>query len=98
MADAEDRAELAAHLRRHGHHTRTCGSAAEALAVHEAFDLLLVDALLPDMDGVDVCRRLRAAGDLPVIALTEPGRTLDRILFLRAGSDDCVTHRADPGS
>ncbi|MEU6844705.1 response regulator transcription factor [Streptomyces sp. NPDC046716] len=93
VADADTRRALADQLRRHGCHTRTCGTGAEALAVREAFDLLLVDAPLPDMDGVEVCRRVRAAGDMPVIAVTAPGRTLDRILFLRAGADDCVAHQ-----
>ncbi|MER5950521.1 response regulator transcription factor [Streptomyces sp. NPDC001904] len=96
VADAGTRTALAAQLRRYGWHARVCGTGAEALAVHEAFDLLLMDTQLPDMDGIEVCRRVRASGGLPVIAFTEPGRTLDRILFLRAGADDCATHRDDP--
>ncbi|GAA2301488.1 response regulator transcription factor [Streptomyces kunmingensis] len=96
VPDADTRTALTAQLRRHGCHARACGTGAEALAVHEAFDLLLVHAQLPDMDGVEVCRKVRAASDLPVIAFTAPGRTLDRILFLRAGADDCVAHQDDP--
>ncbi|MFD7291904.1 response regulator transcription factor [Streptomyces sp. NPDC059897] len=96
VSDADTRAALTAQLRRHGCHARGCGTGAEALAVHEAFDLLLVNSQLPDMDGVEVCRRVRAAGDMPVIACTAPDRMLDRILFLRAGADDCVDHQDDP--
>ncbi|MEB8337517.1 response regulator transcription factor [Streptomyces endophyticus] len=96
VSDADTRTALVSQLRRHGCHARACGTGAEALAVHEAFDLLLVNAQLPDMDGVEVCRRVRAVGDMPVIAITAPGRTLDRILFLRAGADDCVAHQDDP--
>jgi DNA-binding response OmpR family regulator len=59
-------------------------------------DLVVLDLMLPGMDGLEVCRRLRAAGPLPVIMLTARGDEEDRILGLEVGADDYVTKPFSP--
>lgn len=81
---------LSAELQRHGFHIDQCGTGAEALERYSKFDFLLLDLALPDMDGLEVCRLLRSASDIPIIAFTGPGTDLDRILCLQAGCDDCM--------
>ena len=53
-------------------------------------DLVLLDIMLPEMDGWEVCRRLRAEGDLPVIMLTARGDPVDRVVGLELGADDYI--------
>jgi DNA-binding response OmpR family regulator len=74
-------------LRRHGFGVHRAVTAAEALAAPGA-DLVLLDLGLPDMDGIEVCRRLRGAGDIAIIAVTARGDERDRVLGLRSGADD----------
>ena len=54
-------------------------------------DLVILDIMLPDIDGVEVCRRLRAAGPLPIIMVTARDSVPDRVSGLDAGADDYVT-------
>src|SRR6516225_7304992 len=61
-------------------------------ATNEAFDLLLLDVMLPRMNGFDVCRELRKRGVLtPVIMLTARGQVTDKVAGLKLGADDYVT-------
>ena len=60
------------------------------LARTEAPDLVLLDIGLPDMDGRDVCRKLRAGSDVPVIMLTARGTETDRVVGLELGADDYI--------
>src|SRR3954449_1099110 len=61
-------------------------------ATHEAFDLLLLDLMLPRMSGFDVCRELRRRGvETPVIMLTARGQVIDKVVGLKLGADDYVT-------
>ncbi|MFP3988932.1 response regulator [Streptomyces sp. E11-3] len=59
-------------------------------------DLVVLDLMLPGMDGLEVCRRLRAKGPVPVIMLTARGDEDDRILGLEIGADDYVTKPFSP--
>jgi two-component system, OmpR family, phosphate regulon response regulator OmpR len=60
------------------------------------FDALVLDLSLPDMDGLDVCRRLRARSDLPVLMLTARGDAMDRIVGLEIGADDYLPKPFEP--
>jgi DNA-binding response OmpR family regulator len=85
---ASDAEMLVGGLRRHGHKVNKVGSGGEALQVFDDADLVLMDLDLPDLDGLEVCRSIRAVGDTPVIAVTGRGSEVDRVLGLQAGADD----------
>nr|WP_237550727.1 response regulator transcription factor [Streptomyces sp. SID8354] len=72
------------------------GPAAVARAAARPPDLVVLDLMLPGMDGLEVCRRLREQGPLPVIMLTARGDEEDRILGLEFGADDYVTKPFSP--
>jgi len=59
-------------------------------------DLVVLDLMLPGIDGLEVCRRLRADGETPVIMLTALGEETDRVLGLEMGADDYVTKPFSP--
>ncbi|OII65747.1 DNA-binding response regulator [Streptomyces sp. CC53] len=75
-------------LRRHGYEAESVNTGARALQAHTETDLVLLDLDLPDLDGLEVCRGIRAASDTPIIAITARDTELDRVLGLQAGSDD----------
>jgi DNA-binding response OmpR family regulator len=60
------------------------------------FDALLLDVMLPDLDGLEVCRRVRAQGDLPILMLTARGDETDRIVGLELGADDYLPKPFNP--
>jgi len=64
------------------------GASGLALARAEAPDLVILDWMLPGMDGLEVCRRLRAGGSTPILMLTARESVSDRVLGLDAGADD----------
>ncbi|MBL1290966.1 response regulator transcription factor [Streptomyces sp. For3] len=70
-------------------------AALECFAAHRP-DLVVLDLMLPGMDGFEVCRRMRAHGPVPVIMLTARGDEEDRILGLETGADDYVTKPFSP--
>jgi DNA-binding response OmpR family regulator len=70
-------------------------SGLERLA-REPFDALVLDLMLPDMDGLEVCRQLRATSDTPVLMLTARGDTTDRIVGLEIGADDYLPKPFEP--
>jgi DNA-binding response OmpR family regulator len=85
---------VVAYLARAGHHVVRAADGAGALRAARAepgVDLVVLDVMLPDLDGIEVCRRLRRDGDVPVVMLTALGGELDRILGLEVGADDYVT-------
>ena len=90
----EDDARLAATLERvlvaEGHEVERVGDGLEALrrAREEPFDLVVLDIMLPSLDGVGLCRRLRASAQVPVLMLTALGGTSERVRGLDAGADD----------
>jgi DNA-binding response OmpR family regulator len=87
------------YLERAGHVVRQAGDGESALRLLSAEppDLVVLDLMLPGVDGVEVCRRIRAAADIPVIMLTALGEESDRILGLRIGADDYVVKPFSPG-
>src|SRR5437879_2542341 len=62
----------------------------------EPFDALVLDLMLPDMDGLEVCRELRAKSDTPVLMLTARGDAADRIVGLELGADDYLPKPFQP--
>jgi DNA-binding response OmpR family regulator len=81
---------LVAALRREGHEVVHAPDAATALAAEAAgeFDIMLLDLRLPDMDGFDVCRTIRARSDVPIIIVSARGEEIDMVLGLELGADD----------
>ena len=61
-----------------------------------AFDAVVLDVMLPDMDGFEVCRRLRTTSDTPILMLTARGDDMDRIVGLELGADDYLTKPFNP--
>ncbi len=89
---------VAGYLVRAGYRVDRAGDGPAALARAAAYrpDLVVLDLMLPGMDGLEVCRRLRGHGPVPVIMLTARGDEEDRILGLEVGADDYVTKPFSP--
>jgi DNA-binding response OmpR family regulator len=66
------------------------GREALRLAREAQPDLMLLDVMLPELDGLEVCRQLRASGDVPIIMITARGEETDRVVGLELGADDYV--------
>jgi DNA-binding response OmpR family regulator len=62
----------------------------------EPFDALVLDIMLPDMGGLDVCRQLRVKSDIPVLMLTARGEPMDRVVGLEMGADDYLPKPFEP--
>lgn len=71
------------------------GAAAVEAAQKENFDLILLDIMLPKLDGWQVCREIRKTSSIPIIMLTAKGETFDKILGLELGADDYVSKPFD---
>jgi len=90
----DDDARIAASLRRaliyEGYDVTVAADGPSALmrAREQPPDLVILDIMLPGLDGIEVCRRLRAEGDVPILMLTARDSTADRVLGLDSGSDD----------
>ena len=89
---------VAAYLREAGLEVDVAGDAASGLRAIESSppDLVLLDLMLPDGDGLELCRRLRAVSAVPVIMVTARGDTTDRIVGLELGADDYLAKPFDP--
>lgn len=72
------------------------GQAALAAVEEEAPDLIILDLMLPKVDGLEVCRRLRRTTDVPIIMLTARDEDVDKIVGLELGADDYVTKPFNP--
>ena len=80
---------LAEGLRREGFEVTRVATGEEALEVSLP-DLVLLDLRLPGVDGTEVCRRLRARSDVPIIVVTAKGEEVDRVVLLELGADDYI--------
>jgi DNA-binding response OmpR family regulator len=86
------------YLKNAGYAVRTAGTGGEAL-VHFAkgdVSIIVLDLMLPDMDGIDVCRRIRQRSDVPIIMLTARDEDIDKIIGLEVGADDYLTKPFNP--
>lgn len=77
------------------HHV-VSGADMDGLFETHAVDLVILDLMLPGEDGLSICRRLRAAGDLPILMLTAKGDDIDRIVGLELGADDYMAKPFNP--
>jgi DNA-binding response OmpR family regulator len=75
-------------LLRQGHEAERVATGRAALNSYGRAHMVLIDLDLPDLDGLEICRRIRAGSAVPVIAVTGRGSELDRVLGLQAGADD----------
>ncbi|MFI5776756.1 response regulator transcription factor [Nocardia sp. NPDC051570] len=89
VADCPGIEETIADLGRHGFEPRLTSTGAETMACYAEFDVVLIDLDFRDFDGLTLCREMRGASDIPIIAFAPPFE-LDRILALEAGCDDCI--------
>ena len=89
---------IAEYLGTMGFKVTTRRTAADGLALlpQEAFDALILDVMLPDSDGFEVCRQVRARSDLPILMLTARGDETDRIVGLELGADDYLPKPFNP--
>jgi DNA-binding response OmpR family regulator len=97
--DATLRDVLEQYLRREGYAVLIAadGQTAYQKAITEEPDLVVLDLMLPQIDGWEVCRRLRAESNVPILILTARGEEYERILGLGLGADDYVTKPFSPG-
>ena len=72
------------------------GAAAIAQQEREPFDAIILDLMLPDVDGLDVCRRIRARAQTPILMLTARGDAMDRVVGLELGADDYLPKPFEP--
>jgi len=91
---------LVRYLERSGFRTLSCGDGVEARSLIEQHEqdlaLVVLDVMLPGIDGLELCRWLRARSSLPVLLLTARGEETDRIVGLELGADDYVTKPFSP--
>ena len=80
-------------LRQDGHEVVRASSGAEALErfAELEFDLVVLDVMMPSIDGLEVCRRMRASSTVPIIMLTAKTEEIDKVLGLELGADDYIT-------
>jgi DNA-binding response OmpR family regulator len=80
-------------LRKDGYHVTSALDGSEALRRFEEgrFDLVILDLMLPQLNGVEVCRQLRARSQVPIIMLTAKGSETDKVAGLEVGADDYIT-------
>jgi len=89
---------VVSYLRREGFRTLEAGDGNEARRLLEQADpgLVVLDLMLPGVDGLELCRWIRSRSDVPVIMLTARGEETDRIIGLELGADDYVTKPFSP--
>lgn len=89
---------VAMYLKNAGFVVRVVGSGTEALekAAADPPSLIILDLMLPDLDGIDVCRRIRQRSDVPILMLTARDEDIDKIIGLEVGADDYLTKPFNP--
>jgi DNA-binding response OmpR family regulator len=80
-------------LRKDGYEVVQASDGSEALSrfAESRFDLVVLDVMMPKLDGLEVCRRLRASSSVPIIMLTAKAEEIDKVLGLELGADDYIT-------
>jgi len=80
-------------LQKDGYEVVTADNGVDALArfKEQPFDLVVLDVMMPKVDGLEVCRRIRASHNVPIIMLTAKSEEIDKVLGLELGADDYIT-------
>ncbi len=80
-------------LQKDGYEVISASNGVEALALfkEQTFDLVVLDVMMPKVDGLEVCRRIRASNTVPIIMLTAKSEEIDKVLGLELGADDYIT-------
>jgi DNA-binding response OmpR family regulator len=98
----EDEASIASfvslYLKNAGYEVRTAATGTEALAgvASSQPSLIVLDLMLPDIDGIEICRRIRQTSDVPILMLTARDEDVDKIIGLEVGADDYMTKPFNP--
>ena len=98
----EDEASIASfvslYLKNAGFEVRTAENGTDALAAVQTREpsLIILDLMLPDLDGLEVCRRIRQNSDVPILMLTARDEDVDKIIGLEVGADDYMTKPFNP--
>ena len=98
----EDEASIASfvslYLKNAGYEVRTAANGTEALISVQKSQpsLIVLDLMLPDIDGIEICRRIRQKSDLPILMLTARDEDVDKIIGLEVGADDYMTKPFNP--
>jgi DNA-binding response OmpR family regulator len=98
----EDESSIASfvslYLRNAGYTVRTAATGSDALSEAAANPpaLVVLDLMLPDIDGIEVCKRLRQSSDVPILMLTARDEDVDKIIGLEVGADDYLTKPFNP--
>lgn len=96
--DPEIRDLTAGLLAREGYEAAACagGPELDRLMSRRRVDLVLLDIMLPGENGLSICRRLRAQGDVPILMITAKGEDIDRVVGLELGADDYLAKPFNP--
>src|SRR5882724_3053486 len=98
----EDEASIASfvslYLKNAGYEVRTASNGTDALASAQSQQpsLIVLDLMLPDIDGIEVCKRIRQRSDVPILMLTARDEDVDKIIGLEVGADDYLTKPFNP--
>jgi len=86
------------YLGKAGFHVIHAENGTRGLALHgrEAVDVVILDLMLPDIEGLDICRQIRARSDSPILMLTARGDPMDRVVGLEMGADDYLPKPFEP--
>ena len=88
---------ISLYLTKEGYETAKAKDGREAVRLFQSFgpDLIILDIMMPEMDGYEVCREVRKASSVPIIMLTAKGETFDKVLGLELGADDYMVKPFD---
>jgi DNA-binding response OmpR family regulator len=98
----EDESSIASfvslYLKNAGYAVKTAATGTDALAQASAHEpsLIVLDLMLPDIDGIEVCKRIRQSSDVPILMLTARDEDVDKIIGLEVGADDYLTKPFNP--
>jgi DNA-binding response OmpR family regulator len=86
------------YLKNAGYEVRTAENGTDALAAVQSREpaLIILDLMLPDLDGIEVCQRIRQRSDVPILMLTARDEDVDKIIGLEVGADDYMTKPFNP--